>query len=170
MPQKSCCETKNLPWFWKVNFVIRGLPWFLLGYYLHSPKAEAIKNMRSDKLWALAIIGFVIAVIPTAFDLPIKFTVIGYIPYAFGLFVLTLKNPGQSICRPMEYIGDCLSLYIYILHTLIGKTLNIILEKLKFDTNNMIYLWFKPIIAVLLSIFVSWIIYSFVKTRSKSSS
>ena len=164
------CETKGLAWFWKINFITRGMPWFLLGYYLHTPEAAKIRTISADKLRMLAVIGCAIAVIPTAFDLPLKFDIIGYIPFSLGLFVLALQDPDKSTCKPIEFLGECLSLYVYILHVLVGRASSIILAALKFDTKNTVYLWCRPIIVLILTIFASWIIYIYIiETKEQQS-
>ena len=160
------CKTMKLAWFWKVNFVTSGLPWFLLGYYLNTPKAEKIRETSTSKLILLAVVGCVISVIPSVFRLPIKFDAIGEIPYAFGLFVLTLKNPDKSTCRLMEFVGEKLSLYIYVFHVLVNGALIHVLTKLKIDTKNVVFLWCKPILALIATIFVSLFILA-LKTRKR---
>lgn len=151
------CETKDLPWFWKVNFLTGGMPWFLLGYVLHSPAAESVKQMRVSRLCALVLIGLVISVMPKAL-MPVRLNVIGSIPCAFGLFVLAQRNPGKSLCKPLEYLGERLSLYVYILHPLIGKAIKSALLALGLDTQNAVYRWIRPIIVLMTSIALSWIV------------
>ena len=155
----SYCETMNLDWFWKVNFITRGLSWFLLGYYLHTPKSKSIRDFSSVKLWILVVIGCLISIIPVAFNLKFKFNVIGYIPFALGLFVLTLKEPGRSICKPIEFIGENLSLFIYIFHPLVRDALNTVLAKVGLNIYNNVFLWVKPIIVLLITILLSYIFY-----------
>ncbi len=161
------CETMNLEYFWKMNFITCGLPWFLLGYYLNTPEAERIRKINSNILCIFVVTGCAIAIAPTAFSLPIKFNVIGSIPYAFGLFVLTLKNPEKSICKPMEFIGEHLSLYIYILHVLVSGIVVRACGVFGVDTQCDFFLYCKPIIVVFSTIFVSWIIYVLLETWKK---
>ena len=156
----SYCETTGLEWFWKVNFLTRGMPWFLLGYYLHTDKAKKIREIDSYKLIVLVLVGCIIAVVPTAFSLPFKFNVIGYIPYAFGLFTLALKNSSQSVCKPIEIIGEKLSLNIYIFHVLMSGVLEFVLSHIfRIDTESAVYLWIRPIAVVISTICASWVIY-----------
>ncbi len=156
----SYCETMQLEWMWKINFITRAMPWFLLGYYMHSNKAEKIRNMDSYQLIVLVVAGCAIAVIPTAFSLPFKFSVVGYIPYAFGLFTLSLKNSGNSVCRLMEYIGEKLSLNIYVFHPLIAGVVSFICSKVSgIDIEGNVYLWCRPVIVLICTIFASWVVY-----------
>lgn len=160
-------DTMHLEWFWKTNFITRGMPWFLLGYYMNTKKAEKIRNMDFYRLIILAVVGCVIAVIPTAFDLPVKFNVLGYIPFAFALFTLSLKNPSKSICKPIEYIGQKLSLNIYIFHLLIAGVIDVICNKIfGINSQNEIWLWCQPVVVLVCTIFVSWLVYA-MKNRAK---
>ena len=156
----SYCETMQLEWFWKVNFLTRAMPWFMLGYYLNSERAQRVRAIKTTTLTVMVVIGCAIAVIPTAFDLPLKFNVIGYIPYAFGLFCLALKNPSKSICQPVEFIGDKLSLNIYIFHVPMSGVINYAFSKiLNMNTESDLLLWFRPIVVLVATILASWSVY-----------
>lgn len=155
----SYCETMQLDWFWKVNFLTRALPWFLLGYYLNTKESEKMRSLKDSVLIMMVVIGCAIVVIPTALHLPLKFNVVGYIPYAFGLFSLALKNPSKSLCKPIEFIGDKLSLNVYIFHKLVGGVLETFFIILKVNTESKIYLWLRPVIVLMVTIFASWVVY-----------
>lgn len=156
----SYCETMQLAWFWKINFLTRAMPWFLLGYYMHTSNAEKFRNMTCYKLIFFIVIGCFISIIPTVLDLSIKFNEIGYIPYVLGLFTICLKNPSNSVCKTIEYIGEKLSLNIYIFHMLIGSSLNFICSKIfGLDINGNLWLWCRPIVVLLCTIFASWLVY-----------
>ena len=156
----SYCETMQLSWFWKVNFLAQAMPWFMLGYYLNSEKAQRARAFKTATLIVMVIIGCVVSVIPNAFDLPLKFNVIGYIPYTFGLFCLALKNSSKSMCQPVEFIGDKLSLNIYILHVPLNRVIMFSFSKvLNLNTESYLFLWFQPIVVLAATIFTSWAVY-----------
>ncbi len=158
----SYCETMRLDWFLHINFITRAMPWFLLGYYLHTNKWEKLRNIRTYQLVVMIIVGCMIALAPTVFKLSFRFSIIGYIPYAFGLFMLALKNPTKSICKPLEFIGEKLSLNIYIFHVLMDKVMGTVLEHIfKVDIGTSLFLWCRPVIVLLCSIVASWIVYIF---------
>lgn len=154
----SYCETMQLQWFWKMNFITRAMPWFLLGYYMHTEEFEKIQDLESYKLIIISVIGCIIAIIPTLLNLSFKFNVIGYIPYAFGLFTLTLKNSSTSVCKIIEYIGKNLSLYIYIFHIIIDGIISFIINNI-LKINDSIYLWCRPVVILFCTIIVSYIFY-----------
>ncbi len=115
MIQTSYCETKGLDWFWKMNFVTRAMSWFLMGYYLNTENAAWLKKWSNMKLAILDVVGCVILVIPTVFKVPVRFNIVGTLPCATGLFVLAINNSGKSINGFLEFIGEKLSLSIYIM-------------------------------------------------------
>lgn len=151
------CETMGLPWSWKINFISRALPWFLTGYYLHTDDSKKIREIKTINIVVILLIGALITVIPTIFELSIEFSVIGYIPYAFGLFVLALKKPNNRVCKPIEFIGDSLSLYIYILHPLIRRAVDVVVNLvLKDNWENTAYVWYRPMLVLLVTMIISY--------------
>lgn len=152
------CETNGLEWFWRVNFVTRSLTWFALGYYLHTVPEEKIKKLSDKKIIVCALVGLIIVLIPTVFGLKIKFTSVGYIPFATALFVMALKHGERSICKPLEYLGDKLSLWIYIFHVPTSMMLKLVLKTLfGVSTDNGVYLWIHPILTLFAVIIISYV-------------
>lgn len=163
----TCIKTMNLNWIWNMNFITRALVWFLFGYYLHTEKSQRMRNLRTGTLWALAVSGWVIAIIPELFDTSIKFGSVGYIICAFALFTLALKNPGRSICRPLEYIGEKLSLFIYIIHVpLEGIFTPALALFLHVNVEGNLYLWVRPFVVAVITIGISSALSFVIKHRS----
>lgn len=139
-----------------------------VGYYFNTEKAKEIRSVKSSRLMLMAVVGCAVAVIPTLFRLPLKFSVIGYIPYAFGLFALTLKNSSKSISKPIEFIGDELSLNIYIFHPLVNMIVGTAFSKaLKINVVSGIFLWARPIIVLAVTIITAWIVYELTVSERK---
>lgn len=151
------CETMKFPWFWKMNFATCALPWFMMGYYFHTVDGKKYENISTFMLSITAAIGCMIAVAPTVFDLSLKFSSLGYLPYAFSLFLIALKHPNKTICKPIEYIGSNLSLNVYIFHVPISGIIEFVFLT-KFNISNHIYLWCKPIIVLLSTILFALIL------------
>ncbi|MBR5416766.1 MAG: acyltransferase [Clostridiales bacterium] len=163
------CETNHLKWFWKINFLAQALPWFMLGYFLHTEKAQKVREIKTSILALLAMAGFMIEIMPSVFDLSLKFNVVGYLPCTFGLFCLALKNPEKSICKPLEFLGDKLSLNVYILHVPISGIIGLVASDV-FSVNikSKSFLWVRPSIVLLVTILVSWVIYE-IKTSVRKN-
>lgn len=161
----SYCDTMQLEWFWKTNVITRALPWFLLGYYIRTNEELHLKSIDIYKLLGMVIIGCMIVLIPIVFHTSIQFSVLGYIPYATGMFMLTLKNSSHHICKVIEFIGEKLSFNIYIFHVLVASALEIFYRIISKNNGEDIWLWCKPISTLICTIFISWVIYVILKYR-----
>ena len=150
-------EVMHLAWFWKINFLTQAMPWFLLGYFLNTSKAEKWKKLPASRYVLSVAIGLVLVVIPAVLHLSQSIGTIGYIPYAFGLFSLALKNPSQSVCRPMEYLGEKLSLNIYLLHDPLARMLALLCtHTLGGMVNHSLWAWCWPMMILVFTIFIAW--------------
>jgi hypothetical protein len=156
----SICETNDFDWFWKMNFVSRALSWFLVGYCVHENEKKIINKSRNFLVVIVAIIGCIIALIPTIFNTAINFTCVGIYFLSTSLFVIAIKNADAMIYNPIVYLGDKLSLNIYIFHVLISEVSHVGFKYiLKIDTGSKLFLWTRPIITVVLTIMFSSLLY-----------
>ena len=163
-----CCDIMHMPWIFTINFAASALNWFLLGYVLRTDKMDNFRNTKAFNLILMTIIGLVFVIAPVLFNLSFTFSIAGLLPYSLGLFTLFLRNENQSICKSIEYIGEKLSLYIYILHCPIDFVLGFFCKQiLGFDLTTPFWGWIWPVVILLSSIFASWIIYQFQKSITK---
>jgi hypothetical protein len=104
----------------------------------------------------VSIIGCIISLIPIIFNTAINFSCIGTLFYSTSLFVIAIKNSNVNIYQPIAYLGDKLSLNVYIFHVLIGGVISVIFKHiLKINIEGALYLWTRPIITVILTIMFS---------------
>lgn len=154
------CNAESFPWFWKINFIIKALPWFLVGYYIHSFPKEKLKKISGKCIATLVLSGFVIVCASAFFRPSYDFSVIGAVPYALGLFILAVKNPDLSVCKAVEFTAQKLSLNIYVFHVLVAGALNFILGIIfHHPVENAVYLWLRPVIVLLLTALLSFVLY-----------
>ena len=150
--------TMGFDWFWKVNFMTCSLSWFMLGYRLHTLSEEQIKKIEDWKILMCGLLGITIILVPIFFDMKCNIASFGHFPYALSYFLLALKYKEKSICHFFEYLGEKLSLWIYIFHvpisTAIKRFVKIILDV---EIEDHIYVWVHPIITVLVVILFSYI-------------
>ena len=161
-------ETTDRPWYYCNLFFVRGLSFFLLAYFLRTEEAKKLLQWKRYQLILLTVLGFIILLTPTVFGLPIKFGDAGLIPCVLGLFALALQKPEKGICRPLEFIGDKLSLYIYVFHVIIGG--NPILKICNFlhvSVNEEIYAWLRPVLAVITTTIFSLVLYYAIEALKK---
>jgi surface polysaccharide O-acyltransferase-like enzyme len=152
----TICETNDFAWFWKINFVTCALSLFLFGYYVHGNEKKIIEKTSNVSLINVSIIGCIISLIPIIFNTAINFSCIGTLFYSTSLFVIAIKNSNVNIYQPIAYLGDKLSLNVYIFHVLIGGVISVIFKHiLKINIESALYLWTRPIITVILTIMFS---------------
>jgi hypothetical protein len=156
----TICETNDFAWFWKMNFVSCALSWFLFGYYVHENEKKIIEITNNTSLVIGAIIGCIIALIPVIFNVTINFSCVGILFYSTSLFMIAIKNPNKIICKPIAYLGDKLSLNIYIFHVIIAGIIVFAFSHIfKIDVESDLFSWIKPILTVVASIVFSNILY-----------
>ena len=146
------CETKHVPWMFKMNFLTEAMPFFLFGYYLRS-KEDFFKSIPYTVLLLTMFAGCAFATYNVAFDVPVKMFSLGTLFYSLAVFVIAIKLPNKSYCKPLEYIGDKLSLNVYIFHPIIG-IVTVRLYQLLFGVNLQTGLlgWVLPFAVVVLTI------------------
>lgn len=160
--------TMDYEWFWRINFITRAMPWFLLGYHIKTREAEIVRRFDARKLILPVAVGCLITVIPVALDLPFRFESTGYIPYAYGLFCLALKDPDKGLCRPVEYIGEKLSLYVYILHVPLSGAMDDAAAYLfGVDTAGGVYRWCRPLLVLPATLGVAFLICQIARGRER---
>lgn len=83
----------------------------------------------------------------------------------FALFVSFMKNPDFKIGY-LNYIGKNLSIYVYILHIAVGKSIDLLAEK-----NHLwqyaAFKYSKVFIIIILTLFISYLIYQTYMNFSK---
>jgi hypothetical protein len=146
------CETMRVPWMFKMNFLTEAMPFFLFGYYLRS-KEDFFKSIPYTVLLLTMFAGCAFAAYNVAFDVPVKMFSLGTLFYSLAVFVIAIKLPNKSYCKPLEYIGDKLSLNVYIFHPIIG-IVTVRLYQLLFGVNLQTGLlgWVLPFAVVVLTI------------------
>ena len=147
------CATKDLPWMFHINFLTGAMPYFLFGYYLRS-KEKFFKSFRYSSVLLVIVVGSLASLIPLLCDFPIKISCIGNIIYSLAIFTLAIKIPDKSYCKPLEYVGDKLSLNVYIFHMLVSSVLYIVCSKylLNIDLSAGLLNWIRPILVVILTL------------------
>ncbi len=153
----SYVETKGLAWCLKINFITCSLNWFLLGYYIHKNKQKITTILNNKFLLLSILLGCTVALIPVIFNTCIKFSCIGLFFYSVALFIFAIKYEYNVITNAMTYIGEKLSLNIYILHVLIAKLLHYI-NVLQLHIQSVVLLFVKPLIVVVLTILIAYLI------------
>ena len=137
---------------YKINFLTGAMPYFLFGYYLRS-KENFFRSLRYSFVLLVIVVGGLASLIPLLCDFPIKISCIGNIIYSLAIFTLAIKVPDKSYCKPLEYVGDKLSLNVYIFHMLVSSVLYIVCSRylLNIDLHVGLLSWIHPILVVVLT-------------------
>lgn len=158
------CDTKGMPWSLKMNFVTRVFSWFLLGYYLHKNQNKVLNMVSKMHLIIATLIGILISLSHLVFRIRVDFSCVGVFILSTSLFVIAMKYKDVSISSGVEYLGDYLSLNVYIFHSIIAGIFIIIADRLLgIDTATGWFPWINPPLTVLTSIMIAYIINSFKK-------
>ena len=154
----TICETFGYEWFLRTNFITRALPWFLIGYYIHTISEERISAIDDRILICGLIGGGILACLPFTFNLKWNFSCIGYIPFSTSIFLLGIKFKNVSLSTIVEYIGMNLSAYVYIFHIPMVIVLDVIANRLIGSEGKMysLYTWLRPITAIIITVAFSY--------------
>lgn len=159
-------DSFNLNWSYKINFVCRALPWFMLGYLIRGKYEDAIKRLSNQKWMLLAVIGWIITLSAVLLKTKVNYNYWGVLLTAPSLFAIGIKNPNLKVSKAIEFIGDKLSLFIYIFHPLVSQCILALVGKLEFCQKNVdiykyiyIYIYIHPIITLIATIIIANIFY-----------
>ena len=141
--------------FYKSNsFLFRAAPFFLLGFLFYEYREKVQKlNMPLSAL-VVGIVAFLgMAVVEGRIFHKAQFYV-GNIVALFLIMILCIKHPDLKI-QPFCYIGAHFATLVYIYHFAIIHFLDKIYTKAHLS-GNLLY-GIRPIIVILITLFVSWI-------------
>lgn len=147
--------TENRIYFYNL-FVFRALPAILFGVLMnkHRRKIEKIP-VSNAVLVSLVPLGGGIAILERFAIGETQFFLGSYLMVA-SLFVLAIKVPDWKI-KGLEYLGRELSMYIYILHIAVGRSMDMVARL--FSAQKMIgYLYGRPFLILAVSVLISVLI------------
>ena len=132
--------------------------------YLHKNQDRVLNMVSKMHLIIAALIGILISLSHLVFKIRIDFSCVGVFILSTSLFVIAMKYKDVSISSGVEYLGNYLSLNVYIFHSIIAGIFIIIANRLLgIDTTTGWFPWVNPLLTVFVSIMVAYIINSFKK-------
>lgn len=151
------CDFKGLFWSYKINFILSGLPYFLMGYYIRSK--DSLPRIKNKWLFVTILFCIPMILLSSITDFYINYSCIFLIPYSIAIFLLGVKNPDRSASKFLEYIGEKLSLFVYIFHILISSVYGLLARCLfHVDLESELYQWTKPLLVISFSIFTAFVV------------
>lgn len=112
-------------WHMAQNFLFCGIPYMMLGHWFAWKRERTIARMGTAGIGAAAVGGFLLNYGGSVLGCPSVLVETGNIVYSAALFLLAMKKTSRHICRKVECIGKTCSLYIYIIHMLVGTYVNL---------------------------------------------
>lgn len=153
-------------WHLSGNFLVGGLPVMLLGHYVAYRKERftEIPFYLTVPFAAFSAVLMFLTVNLPVFGLDVS--QIFKIWCAAEFFILALRLPEKKGIAPVGYMGDKLSLYVYLFHYLIGTLISVLL--LKLSAPQWISDWVLPVAVTMISVAVAAAICAVRRNTGKS--
>ncbi len=157
-------DSVGINWYYKTNFICRAMSWFMLGYLIKEKYENKLDKISNIKLLCVVFLGSFIILSFIFFKPTINYSCLGLLFISPALFLIGIKNPDIKINKFIEFIGDKLSMYIYIFHLIISW---LIISRIKLFGINIdgIYSYIHPIFTLIATILISSIFYFILKKR-----
>lgn len=142
--------------YWQQTFIFRGLSFFLLGFWFSEFDDQVKKYGFSTSLLIIFIVAMEILAFFEAYKFPVAQFYVGNILAIFGVMALCIKKTDIK-CTVLEFIGEKLSLYIYITHIAVQKIINMFIWKFGIGKYISIRILI-PILTLIVTLLLSWLI------------
>lgn len=143
----------SVPFYYYRNFLFTGLPFFILGYYIHD-NINAYGDV-SDYVFSTLILLSIICITLETLCAGNAELYVGVIFLSILLFVWCVLNPNKLNFGIFNWIGGNLYMYIYVLHVVVLEYLKIYLPMI-----------FNPLTVFLITIAISLPVFVLVKFKS----
>lgn len=144
-------EFLSLPWYYSGNFLLTGLPFFLLGHRI------AAGRLRMTHPERFLLPGFALVCLESTL-LGEAYCYIGTLILSVSLFLTCLKYPGASLPQGLVSFGRNCAVYVFIIHCAVRDYLKLLLPVFP----SMLF----PLVTLGLSILLSMLCCSLInKTR-----
>lgn len=165
------CNGITVSLFYYRNFLLTGLPFFMLGYFIHNKYDKIIPKISNKQLFGLLILVLCFFIIELSITKTSAVLNVSCIFLTLLLFIYCVKNPNTLNLKVIGWIGGTLYAYIYILHPIAIRLMKWI--NAQFLNVNSSYL--LSVETFISTIVISYIIYliikrlrSFVNKRSRT--
>lgn len=150
---RTYIKVEGFDWFkaeYFRNFWGFGVPFILIGYYL-AANPRGLDRLQDWQIITLTVIGVIMQFVEySIFRQPMDIF-FGSVLFSIGLFAIAIKYPQRKYSHALNYIGERLSMPIYIGHIGILMSLKCI------SWDGTLLAWIKPVVGVALCIIAAWI-------------
>lgn len=145
-------------------FLLRAMPFFAFGVFLRKASMGSEKRQPFGLLLTLALLGTTLAV-AEEHRLGTQIMYLGTMAAVLSLTFLSLWYPQKQI--PLfAYIGDRLSMYVYLYHIAVGKLIDLAYARLHL-WGNVPAKGLRPILVLVLSLLTAQLILYYKNQRSR---
>ncbi len=141
-------------------FIFRALPFFLFGCCLHEWQTR-VEQIQLPYFISIMIIlfGCILSIVERFLFREAQFYIGTYISVFFMIVVaINVPIPRSKISTFFEYIGKNLSLYVYVLHIAVGKSMDLAANKLLIHRKPW-YIYGRCLIILTISLIISLFIH-----------
>ena len=140
-------------------FVFRALPFFIMGITFNLYKDDIYKKMYEPKnFYLLFLVGSVVSLIERYFLVESQFYIGTYIVVtAMGIMAVQYPYWNNHV---INFIGKELSLYVYVFHIAVGKTLDLVANKFHL-WGNVYFKYSRAFIVLFVTLLLAYCIYEF---------
>ncbi len=147
-------DSLGLKWSFKINFLCRALPWFMIGYLVKERFECRLPNITNAALLCMAAAGWVITLSAVILKTPVDYNYAGVLLTAPSLFLIGVKNRSIRIGKPIEFIAEKLSLFIYIFHPLVSNVIRFAADAAGVAQKG-VFLYLHPVITLAVTMVVA---------------
>lgn len=142
------------------NFLLFGLPFFLLGNYLHRCREEVVKKLSVTTCGWMFFIGLVLGV-GEWFVFGRREMYLGTILITISVFVLTMHKPQKKSNSFLTKVGKEYSLFVYMIHYSFIIVLESVFDSAMAVDSGIYYVYrfAKPFLVFGGSVMSAWIFY-----------
>ena len=109
-------DSYGMNWSYKINFILKAMPWFMFGYLVHEKYESKIHNIKNLELILLAIIGMIITLSAVLLNPSVDYNYLGVLLTAPSIFILVLKTViSKSVNLLNIQLKNCPCLYTYFI-------------------------------------------------------
>lgn len=137
------------------TFLFRALPFFLFGMFVKLDSGNWNRKISLTILCGFNFMGILLALYEATMIKSVQFYLGSYIS-VISLILISIWYPHQEL-RFVEFIGNKLSMNVYLYHIAVGKIFDLIAQKNNL-WNNSLFMMTRPFLIVTTSLLISYLL------------
>lgn len=156
----------EIPEIYFRNFLLFGLPFFMLGNWLHKHKTRVLEKFTVEKCRGMICLGLFLG-IGEWFLMGKREIYLGSLLVVVCVFLLALYQPEKKEKSIITKIGMKYSLFVYIVHCSVATVMERFADKLIVAETTIYYVYrfARPFVVFGISVAIAWAVYRVLDTR-----